>query len=215
MRLLLADDHRIVRDGLRWMLSDEPDIDVVGEATDGQQLLDQLRDHPGDADIVLLDIRMPGLGGLDALEHLIGDAPAEMPAVIILSMHGEPAFVRRAVELGASGYLLKSTTREQLLAALRHVAAGNAYIQSEITAPLLDQVAGRTTQAATPTLTERELQVLHLVATGATNKQIASQLDITEATVKTHLKGVFARLDVANRAEAVAKALQLGLIDPT
>lgn len=214
MKILLADDHRIVRDGLRWMLSGEPDVEIVGEASDGQQLLDALDEEGAAVDVVVLDIRMPGIGGLDALQRLI-DAPrsASAPAIIILSMHQEPAVVRRAIELGAAGYLLKSSTREELLAALRHVAAGNSYVQAEITGTLLDHVAGRSEPSARASLTARELDVLRLVAAGQANKQIAARLGLSEATVKTHLKAVFARLGAANRTEAVTTALRLGLID--
>lgn len=213
MKVLLADDHRIVRDGVRWMLEAEPDIDIVAEAGDGQELLDELA-RGCDVDVVLLDVRMPGLGGLDALQQLASsDGARRAPAIIILSMHQEPAVVRKAIQLGAAGYLLKSSTREQLLAALRHVAAGNCYVQAEVTGPLLDEVAGRTSVPATPTLTERECDVLRLVAAGYTTKRAAMRLNISEATVKTHLREIFARLDVANRAEAVATALELGLLD--
>jgi DNA-binding NarL/FixJ family response regulator len=212
--MLLADDHGLVREGLRWMLRGEADIDIVAEASNGEELLDHLRDHPGKVDIVLLDLRMPGLGGLDALERLTPpSAPATGPAVVILSMHHEPFLVRRAIELGAAGYLLKSATREELLAALRQVASGNSYLQAEVTGPLLDQVAGRTPPAALPTLTPRQVEILRLVAAGKANKQVAAQLGIAEDTVKTLLKDVYARLRVGNRAAAVAKALQLGLID--
>lgn len=211
MRILLADDHRIVRDGLRWMLSDEPDIDIVDEVCDGQQLLDLLEERHDDFDVVLLDIRMPGLGGLEALEHL-SRSGRNRPAVVVLSMYHDPFLVRRAVELGADGFLLKNTTREQLLFALREVYAGNGYVQSEVTGPLLDQVAGRMPTPVAPVLTPRERDVLSLVATGHANKQIATRLGITETTVKTHLKDIFTRLDAANRAEAVAKALRLGLL---
>jgi DNA-binding NarL/FixJ family response regulator len=212
--MLLADDHGLVREGLRWMLRGEADIDIVAEASNGEELLDHLRDHPGKVDIVLLDLRMPGLGGLDALERLTPpSAPATGPAVVILSMHHEPFLVRRAIELGAAGYLLKSATREELLAALRQVASGNSYLQAEVTGPLLDQVAGRTPPAALPTLTPRQVEILRLVAAGKANKQVAAELGIAEDTVKTLLKDVYARLRVGNRAAAVAKALQLGLID--
>ena len=213
MKVLLADDHRIVRDGLRWMLESEPDIEIVAEAADGRQLIDQLIEFDGQVDLVLLDIRMPGVGGLEALQQLAERHDARRPAVVVLSMHQEPALVRRAIELGAAGYLLKSTTRDQLLVALRHVVAGNCYVQPEVTAPLLDQVAGRIPTPTTPRLTKRERDVLDLVAAGNANKQIAAQLAISEATVKTHLKEIFARLHAANRAEAVARALQLELID--
>lgn len=213
MRLLLADDHQIVRDGLRWMLAGEPDIEIVAEAGSGQQLLDVLRDRPGSVDIVLLDIRMPELGGLDALQRLTAPGrPSDVPKVVILSMHQEPAVVRRAVELGAAGYLLKSSTREQLLTALRRVAAGDCYVQAEVTGPLLDHVAGRSGGPAVPMLTARERDVLELVAAGRANKQIATHLGVSEATVKSHLKAIFARMDTTNRAEAVARAIQFDLI---
>ena len=213
MKVLLADDHRIVRDGVRWMLEAEPDIDIVAEAGDGQELLDELA-RGCDVDVVLLDVRMPGVGGLDALQQLASsDGSRPAPAIIILSMHQEAAVVRKAIQLGAAGYLLKSSTREQLLAALRHVAAGNCYVQAEVTGPLLDEVAGRTSVPPTPTLTKRECDVLRLIAAGYTTKRVAVCLNISEATVKTHLREIFGRLDVANRAEAVATALELGLLD--
>lgn len=214
MRVLLADDHRIVRDGLRWMLSGEPDVEIVGEASDGQQLLDALDGDDAEIDVVILDIQMPGVGGLDALQRLGGNRRVTTrPAIMILSMHQEPAVVRRAIELGAAGYLLKSSTREELLAALRYVAAGDSYVQAEITGMLLDQVAGRSDPSALVALTAREVDVLRLVATGLANKEIAARLGVGEATVKTHLKGIFARLGATNRTEAVTTALRLGLIE--
>lgn len=213
MRLLLADDHRIVREGLRWMLSGEPDIEIVGEVGDGGQLFDALdRDR---VDVVLLDLRMPGLSGLEVLQRLTRcERSTPGPAVVILSMHEEPSVVRRAIELGAAGYLLKSSTRDQLLTALRHVAAGHCYVQAEVTGPLLDQVAGRRPPETVPTLTERELDVLELVAAGHANKQIAARLGLSEDTVKSHLKAAFAHLGARNRTEAVMTASRLELIGP-
>jgi DNA-binding NarL/FixJ family response regulator len=214
MRLVLADDHAIVRDGLRWMLAGEADIEIVAEAGDGEQLVDELRALGDAVDVVLLDLRMPGVGGLEALERLATTHRAPLtPAVVVLSMHDDSALVRRAIELGAAGYLLKNTSRDELLTALRTVAAGNCYVQADVTGAVLDQVAGRARPRVPPTLTERELDVLGLVAEGYANKGIASRLGISEATVKTHLKDVFARLHAANRAEAVARATQLRLLD--
>jgi NarL family two-component system response regulator YdfI len=207
MRIILADDHKIVREGLRWMLSDEDDVEIVGEADSGEALL-KLVDRV-DADIVLLDVRMPGMSGLDALEILSERVPDLK--VIILSMHGEPAYVRRAVELGAAGYLLKSSDRDELLGALAAVAAGKAYIQGEVTETLMKSISGQ--EAGTSLLSPRETEILVLVSRGLENKQIATELGISEATVKTHLKGVFSRLDVSSRAEAAAVGLRLGLIE--
>ncbi len=205
MRVVIADDHRIVREGLAFMLSDEAEIDIVGEAESGEELLDVLANV--EADIVLLDVRMPGMSGLEALE-LVRDRHPEVK-VIILSMHEDASYVHTAVERGAAGYLLKSTGQRELMRALRAVADGNAYLQSEVTAPLLAQVVGADEPAA---LSPREQHVLQLVAEGLENKQIARQLDISEATVKTYLKSIFERLGARGRAEAVAIGLRRGLI---
>jgi DNA-binding NarL/FixJ family response regulator len=217
MRILLADDHLVVREGLRWMLSTEPDLDIVAEVDNGVDLLETLDDPSSEVDVVLLDLRMPGLDGLQVLQELAGRNPSELggaPAIIVLSMHSEPSHVRRALALGAAGYLLKNMSRAQLLTALREIAAGHAYVQCDVMAPLLDQLAGRATDAGAHTeLTEREIQVLRLVAAGLPSKKIGTELGISETTVKTHLKDIFARLHVANRAEAASKALRLGVIE--
>ena len=209
MRVVVADDHRIVREGLRWMLADEPDIDIVGEADSGGALLDLL-EHTA-VDVVLLDVRMPDLNGLEALEHL--RRRHNPPRVIVLSMYREPAYVRRAIELGASGYLLKSTSRPELVLALKMVSEGRGYVQGEVTGPLLAQIAGDQGDTVAPQLSGREREVLQLTARGQSNRQIARTLRISEATVKTHLKAIFTHLDVATRAEAVAVGLREGLIE--
>jgi DNA-binding NarL/FixJ family response regulator len=216
MRILLADDHLVVREGLRWMLSTEPDLDIVAEVDNGVDLLEALDNPSVEVDVVLLDLRMPGLDGLQVLQAIAGRNPSDggdTPAIIVLSMHSEASHVRRALELGAAGYLLKNMTRAQLVTALREIAAGHAYVQCDVVAPLLDQLAGRATDAgAHAELTAREIQVLRLVAAGLPSKQIGTELGISETTVKSHLKDIFARLHVANRAEAATKALRLGLI---
>lgn len=207
VRIVIADDHKIVREGLRWMLEDEPAIDIVGEADSGAALIELL--DRVEVDIVLLDVRMPGMTGLEALETMRRTSPEVR--VVILSMHDEPAYVRRAVELGAAGYLLKSADRDELVTALREVAEGGSYVQGAVAGTLMDSLSGR--GRAGTVLSDREREILKLVANGFENKQIASELGISEATVKTHLKATFARLDVASRAEAVAVGLRLGLID--
>lgn len=206
MRVVVADDHRIVREGIAWLLSEEDDIEIVGEAEDGAALIELLDSTP--VDVVLLDVRMPGVGGMEALETIGKDFPGVK--VIMLSMHDEPAYVRRAVELGAAGYLLKRTGREELSRALRAVGDGNVYIQGEVTAPLVAGLGGEAGDI--PNLSPREQQVLQLLADGLENKQIARELDISEATVKTYVKGIFERLEVRSRAEAVATGLRKGLI---
>lgn len=209
MRVMLADDHRIVREGLRWMLDGEDDIEVVAEVSDGSGVLEQLART--DVDVLVLDVRMPGLGGLEALAALSGSGTAA-PRVLVLSMHAEPAYVRRAIELGATGYLLKRATREQLLDALRKVAAGESVVHEELVGSLLGLVSDPTSDAL-PDLTSRELEVLALVANGCSNRQAAAELGIAPATVKTHLDEVFARLGVPNRTAAVAEAMRLGLLE--
>ncbi len=206
IKVAIADDHRIVREGLSFMLADVEEIDIVGEAEDGGSLL-QLLDEV-DADVVLLDVRMPGMGGLETLATLRAERP-EL-GVIILSMHDEPAYVARAVELGASAYLLKNTDRDELVRAIHMVVDGKAYIQAELTGILIDQVTG---EASTPIMSQRVTEVLRLLALGRENKQIAAELGISEATVKTHLRTLYEQLDVRNRAEAVAVALRLNLIE--
>lgn len=206
MKVVIADDHRIVREGITWMLSDAPGIDIEGEAESGEALLELLATTP--ADVALVDVRMEGMSGLDALERIKAEFPQVQ--VIILSMHDQPAYVRRAIELGASGYLLKNTGRDELIRALEAVASGGAYLQGEVVAPLITEVK----EGAEPArLSPREHEVLQLVAQGYENKQIATELEIAEATVKTYLRGIFERLDVSSRAEAVAVGLREGLIE--
>lgn len=207
MRIVIADDHRVVREGIRYMLSDETDIEIVGEAETGNELLGIIESEP--VDVALLDVRMPGMSGFDVLERLVEIAP--QVRVLMLSMHDQPAYVRRAMELGAAGYVLKSAGREELLTALRVVAEDGTYLPSELMEPLIAGVTGRA--GTTGKLSPRERQVLQLVADGYENKQIAAELELSEATVKTYLRGVFERLEVSSRAEAVAVGLRLGVIE--
>lgn len=209
LRLVLADDHKVVRDGLRWMLAEESGVEVVGEAAHGGELLDLLEERP--VDVVLLDLRMPEVGGLEALAELRLRFP--WVRVVVLTMHDEPGYLRRAIELGASGYLLKSADRGELLQALETVAAGEAYVQRELTGLILDEVAGRPGWGPVPSLSRREMEVLRLVAAGCDNKEIGRRLEIAQATVKSHLKAVFNQLGARGRAEAVAVALRLGIIE--
>ncbi len=206
IRLVLADDHRVVREGLRWMLEDDPDIEVVGEAADGAELLELVA--TGDCDVALVDVRMPGITGLEALEEIATRGYGVN--VIVLSMHDDAAYVKRAVELGAAGYLLKSAGRDEIVRAIKTVAAGGAYVQGEVAGPLVRTAIGADDEEVR--LSGRETEVLQLAADGLENKQIARRLGIGEATVKTHLGSAYERLGAAGRAEAVAIALRLELI---
>lgn len=207
MRLLIADDHGVVREGISYMLSGEEDIELVGEVASGEELLEFIEGTP--VDVVLLDVRMAGIGGLGALEHLSENMP--QIRVLMLSMHDEPGYVRRAIELGAAGYLLKSAGRDELLHAIRTVADGGVYIQGELVEPLVSTMGDK--GGPTGRLSPREREVLQLVANGYENKQVATDLGLSEATVKSYMRGIFERLDVTSRAEAVAVGLRLGVIE--
>jgi DNA-binding NarL/FixJ family response regulator len=207
VRIVIADDHRVVREGITYMLSEEPDIEIVGDAAGGEELLDLLDDQP--VDVVLLDVRMPGMSGFEVLERIGSDMP--QVRVLMLSMHDQPGYVRRAVELGAAGYLLKSSGREELLRAIRTVADGGVYLQGELMEPLVADVTG--TSGPPGRISPRERQVLQLIANGYENKQVATELGLSEATVKSYLRGIFERLEVTSRAEAVAVGLRLGVIE--
>ena len=207
MRVLIVDDHKVVRDGIRFMLSDASDIEIVGEADSAEAMFEIIDADP--IDVVLLDIRMGGMTGLDALGRIASDYP--QVSVLMLSMHDQPGYVRRAIELGASGCLLKSSGRDEILAAITAVAEGETYIQGSLMEPLLADVTG--IPRRTGTLSPREQQVLQLIANGSENKQIARELRLSEATVKTYIRGVFDRLEVSSRAEAVAVGLRIGVIE--
>ncbi len=207
MRVAVTDDHRVVREGIRYMLSEAPGVEVVAEAESGEALLELVAVE--EIDVVLLDVRLPGMSGLDVLERLTETAP--QVRVLMLSMHDQPAYVRRAIELGAAGYVLKSAGRDELLTALKVASENGTYLPGELMEPLVADMTGGT--RATGKLSPRERQVLQLVADGFENKQVATELEISEATVKTYLRGVFERLDVSSRAEAVAVGLRLGIIE--
>lgn len=207
MRVAITDDHGVVREGIRYMLSDVPNVDVVAEASSGEELLALL--DTTQVDVLLLDVRMPQMSGLSTLEK-VRDAHPDA-RVLMLSMHDQPGYVKRAIELGAAGYVLKNIGRKELVAALEVVMAGGTYLPPELMEPFLAELGGRAGPIGS--LSPRERQVLQLVADGNENKQIARHLGIAEPTVKTYLRGVFTRLDVSSRAEAVAVGIRLGLIE--
>jgi two-component system, NarL family, response regulator len=199
--VLVADDHQVVRVGLRAIIDAEPDMQVVAEAADGPDAVAAYAAHR--PDITLLDLRMPGLRG----PHVITEIRKHNPDahVIVVTTYDADEDVFRAVQAGARGYLLKDTFTEGMLEAIRNVHAGRRLIDPKLAARLLDRIDQ-------PSLTTREIAVIGLVARGMTNREIATALSMGEETVKAHLKHVFAKLDVTDRTEAALIALQRGLI---
>ncbi|MFG2870485.1 response regulator [Streptomyces sp. NPDC048338] len=206
IRVLLADDHPVVREGLRGMLAAEPGLDVVGEASSGpvaEALCAELR-----PDIVLMDLRMPGGGGVDSIRRITA---AGLPCrVIVLTTYETDGDILRAVEAGAAGYLLKDLARGELADAIRAAARGETVLAPSVAARLVDQLRARPER---PRLSERERAVLRLVAEGCTNAEIGRRLHIGESTVKTHLLRTFGKLGVDDRTAAVTSALRHGLLD--
>lgn len=204
VRLLIADDHPIVRAGFEGMLAEKPDLEVVGEAGNGEEavrLADQLR-----PDVVLMDLRMPEVDGVEA----IGRIKEENPHVhiLVLTTYDSDADILRAIEAGATGYLLKDTPREELFRAIRAAARGEPVLAPSVTARLM-QRAKSPSQAA---LSGREIEVLELVARGRSNRELAKDLHLSEATVKSHLIHIFDKLGVADRTAAVTVALERGIL---
>jgi NarL family two-component system response regulator YdfI len=207
IRILIADDHEVVRDGLRLILETEQDFEVVGEAGDGAkavQLAEELR-----PDVILMDLRMPGLDGLQAIEKIRAQSPEI--AVVILTTYNEDDLMIRGLRAGARGYLLKDTNRQALFNSLRAAARGEALFLPEVIARVLNQPRAEK-RSETYSLTERELEVLQAAARGERSKEIALHLGITERTVKAHLESVYNKLGVDSRAAAVATAIERGLL---
>ncbi len=208
IRILVADDHLIIRQGLRLILETEAGFELVGEAADGAeavQLCVELK-----PDVVLMDLRMPGMDGLTAIERLRAKQP--QIAVVILTTFNEDDLMMRGLRAGAKGYLLKDTDRETLFNTLRAAARGETLLKPEIVARVLSNVGETPTSPAYSDLTERELEVLTGVAQGERSKEIALHLGITERTVKAHLASIYNKLGVDSRAAAIAIAAQKGLL---
>jgi len=201
IRVLIADDHVTVREGLAAIIGRQPDMEVVGEAANGRECVDLwLQCRP---DVTLLDLRMPVLDGIAAIEAIRGHAPAAL--LIVLTTFGTDHDISMAIKAGAKAYLLKDTQREELLDCIRAVYAGEIRIPPFLFAKLVAEVSGEA-------LTNRELEVLALLARGRSNKDIALQLSISETTVKSHLRSIFNKLRVLSRTEAIAVASRRGLI---
>jgi two-component system response regulator NreC len=211
IRILIADDHGVLRAGLRSLLNSEPDITVVGEAADGEEALCLAADlRP---DIVLMDINMPGTGGLDATRRLQESMPEI--SVLVLTVHEDDGLLREAIQCGASGYILKQALESELINAIHAVYRGQMYIHPAMTRALLsvEPEPQPARQDPVESLTPREVEVLRLVALGYTNRQIAGQLSISVRTVESHRAKVMAKLNLHSRVGLVRYAAQHGLFE--
>jgi DNA-binding NarL/FixJ family response regulator len=216
IRVLIADDQTLVRDGFRMILDAQEDIEVVGEAADGLEAVAKARQlRP---EVVLMDVRMPGRDGLEATRELLLELPETH--VLILTTFDLNEYVYEAMKAGASGFLLKDVPRSQLIEGVRTVAAGDALLAPAITRQLIEQfvrcppASVRSLPAKLDELTPRELEVLKLVVRGRSNAEIASELYVSEATVKTHVAHALTKLDLRDRVQAVVFAYESGLIEP-
>jgi DNA-binding NarL/FixJ family response regulator len=215
IRVVLVDDQLLVRAGFRMVLDFQPDMAVVGEAGDGAEALRLLRTT--EADVVVMDLRMPVLDGVAATRQICAAGPE--PRVLVLTTFDTDQEAFAALQAGASGFLLKSVPPDELLSAIRVVAGGDAVVAPRVTRRLLDRFAGRLAPspdvpATTPGLTDREKEVLLLVAQGLSNLEIAGRLQVAEATVKTHIGRILAKVGLRDRVQAVVFAYESGLVRP-
>jgi len=210
--ILVADDHGIVREGLRRVLDAEDDFNVCSEALDGREVLEQIDRYK--PDVLVLDITMPRLGGLETLERL--RAKHHKVKVILLSVHGDPPFIQSAVALGADGYVLKNGKAEEVVSAIRAVMRGGSYFSPAVAREIVDQLRQPKTATDGPftLLSGREREVLHQIAEGLSAKEIAADLDISTKTVEAHRTSLMRKLGVRKATELVRYALRHGLIEP-
>lgn len=211
LRVLLADDHELVRAGLRALLRELPEVEVVGETGDGREAVELVREHR--PDVVLMDISMGGLNGLEATARIAAEAPGTR--VVILSMHASDEYVRQALRAGASGYLIKNAATAELALALKAVAAGQVYLSPAVARPVVDDYLGaRGGDDALGALTARQREILTLIASGQTTKQIAALLGVSVKTVETHRAQLMERLAIRDVPGLVRFAIRHGLVSP-
>ena len=227
-RVVIVDDHDLVRGGYERMLAREPDLNVVGEASNGREAVERCRElHP---DLVLMDVRMPEMAGLEATRRIKGELPGV--GVLIVTTYDNPDYLFEAIEAGAAGYVLKDAPRQQLVNAVRRTLNGESQLKQELDAQLISRFASgahqKAKEPAKPTneapqrrdaverptegLTPRELEILGLLARGQTNPEIAQELVISRATAKTHVQRIIAKLGVSDRTQAAVRAVALGLV---
>ncbi len=212
IKVIICDDQAIIRDGLEMLLKLEKDIEVMGQAQDGAEAVAMVQQ--AQPDLVLMDLKMPGMNGIEATRQIRANFP--QVKVLVLTTYDDDEWVFDAIRAGASGYLLKDTPREEVIKALKGTALGKTFVDPAVAGKLLHQVAGKQAQPATlltDKLTERETDVLRLVARGLTNADIAEWLHLSEGTVRNHVSAIFSKLEVADRTQAAVIAIQHGLGD--
>ena len=202
IRILVADDHPLLREGLSAMIAGQPDMALVAEAENGEQAVKAFREHR--PDITLMDVRMPVMGGIDAITAIRAEFPSAK--IVVLTTYTGDAQALRAIKAGATGYLLKSMLRKELVETIRSVHAGRRKISADIASEMAEHMAD-------DELTSRERDVLALVAAGNANKEVAARMGVSEETVKTHMKNVLTKLGARDRTHAVVVALKRGIID--
>ncbi|MGI9624346.1 MAG: response regulator [Acidimicrobiales bacterium] len=211
--VIVADDQALVRGGIRMILEAQDDIEIVGEAEDGGKVIDLIQSVS--ADVILMDVRMPGIDGIEAARRITaGGAP---PRVLMLTTFDRDEYVYEAMKAGASGFLLKSAPPEQLVAAVRIIAAGESLLAPSITRRMIEEFVrrpppGDETPSSLESLTDREVEVLRLIARGLSNTEIAETLFLGEGTIKTHINRIFRKLEIRDRAQAVVIAYETGLV---
>jgi DNA-binding NarL/FixJ family response regulator len=209
IRVLLADDHAIVRAGLKELLADTGDITVAGEATNGQEVMERVRGQ--DYDVAVLDMSMPGRSGIELIKQVKDEKPRLR--ILILTMHSEQQYAVRALKAGASGFLTKEAAADQLVAAIRKIAGGGAYVSPETAERLVLDAAPRAEAAPHTLLSDREFQVLQMIAGGRTVGEIAKKLSLSVKTVSTHKTRILRKMGLANQAELIRYALEHKLLD--
>ncbi len=212
IKLMLVDDHRLFREGLRRILEMENDLSVVGEAGDGGEALTCL--HGCNPDVVIMDINMPGINGVEATRYIKSKHPTV--AVLVLTIHEDPEYLFEVLKVGASGYLLKDVEPSKLLDAIRQVASGKSVVHPGLTSKLItefNRLSQPVEQQTQSILSDREQEVLHMMAKGLNNREIGEQLYISEKTVKNHVSSILRKLDVNDRTQAVVQGVKLKLVD--
>lgn len=209
IRIVIADDHEIVRAGLKQIISDDEDMEVLGESNNGENLIELVKKN--DYDVVLLDLKMSGISGIDVIKHLKVIKP-DLP-IIVLSMHAEDQYAVRTIKAGASGYLTKETAAENLITAVRRVVSGGKYISPTLAETLADSIAGGGGDLPHEKLTDREFQVMCMIASGKTVSEIGSELFLSVKTISTYRQRVLEKMNMKNNSELTHYAIKNTLLD--